>query len=386
MQGQPPKVALVHDYLVERGGAEKVLAAMHTVFPDAPIYTAVYNRETTLDVFQEADVRTSFLQRVSHHARRYRALAPLYPLAFRAFDLSEFDVVLSSASGFAKAVRVREDARHVCYCYTPPRFIWGYQDANANERLGMPAGLALRALGPYLRWTDRHDARGVDRFLTSSTVVAERIRAAYSREATVAPPPIDCDAFAADETDGDFFLLLSRLVPYKRIDIAIEAFNRNGRALVVAGDGRDRARLESLATSERIRFAGHLPAERVRRLLGECRALVVTAEEDFGMAALEANASGRAVIAYSGGGACDTVVPGITGLLFDEQTPEALTEAVERFGGLSFDRETLMQHARRFDVERFQDAIREIVDEELASFGRQALEKKPGLRAEEVRS
>jgi glycosyltransferase involved in cell wall biosynthesis len=324
-------------------------------------------------------VRTSFVQRLSHHPRRYRALAPLYPLAFRAFDLSAFDLVLSSASGFAKGVRVRSDARHVCYCYTPPRFIWGYQDANANERLNAPARLVLGMLGPYLRWADRRAVRGVDRFLTSSTIVTERIAAIYGRPATVVPPPIACDAYAPGETEGEFFLVLSRLVPYKRIDIAIEAFNRSGRPLVVVGDGRDRARLESLATSSRIRFAGHLLAGDVRRLLGQCRALVVTAEEDFGMAALEANASGRPVVAFGGGGARDTVVPGVTGLLFDEQTTEALSEAIDRFERAPFDRETLMQHARRFDVGRFQEAIGRIVDEELAALGSAAVSERRAL-------
>jgi glycosyltransferase involved in cell wall biosynthesis len=358
------KIALVHDYLVERGGAEKVLAALHGAFPQAPIYTAVYDRDATLAAFQDADVRSSFLQRLGADARRYRALLPLYPLAFRSFDLSGFDVVISSASGFAKGVRPAAGARHVCYCYTPPRFLWAYQDANGHERFPPPARFAVRALAPYLTRADRAGARRVDRFIAISRCVAARIRSVYEREAIVLPPPIDCDGFASGGTAGDFFLVLSRLVPYKRIDVAIEAFNRNGLPLLVVGDGRDRARLESLVRSECIRFLGHVSQEDVRELLATCRALIAPAEEDFGMAALEANASARPVIAYADGGALDSVQPGSTGVLFAEQTAESLLGALDEFERMSFDPEALVRHARRFDTSEFQRAMRAIVAEE----------------------
>ena len=203
------KVALVHDYLVEQGGAERVLATLHQTFPDAPIYTSVYNPEMTLEVFRKAQVRTSFLQRLTSSRRRYRALLPLYPLAFRSFDLSEYDVILSSASAFAKGVRKGRGARHICYCYTPPRFVWEYQDANARERLNGVARLALHALGPYLRRIDRSGATDIDRFLTSSKYVAQRISAAYGRQATVVPPPIDCQ----HRSEGFRRRLLSRRLP-----------------------------------------------------------------------------------------------------------------------------------------------------------------------------
>ena len=359
------KVALVHDYLVERGGAEKVLAALHGIFPEAPIYTAVYHPASTLEVFRRADVRVSFLQRLTAHPKRYRALLPLYPLAFRSFELWPYDLIVSSASGFAKGVRRGKGARHVCYCYTPPRFVWQYQSANDRERFGLPARLALRALGPSLRRFDDESAAGVDRFLTSSRCVAARIASAYGREATVVPPPIECGRFAPVRDAGDFFLVVSRLVPYKRIDVAIEAFNRSGLPLLVVGDGRDRARLESLSRSDRIRFLGHRPDAEVRELLGRCRALVVPAEEDFGMAALEANASGRPVVSYGAGGALETVVDGVTGVTFPEQTAESLLAALDVFDCLSFDPYVLVQHARQFDAARFKSNVREIVAEEM---------------------
>lgn len=367
------KVALVHDYLVERGGAEKTLAALLQAFPEAPVYTSIYNPETTLDVFRSAGVRTSFLQRLTAHPRRYRALLPLYPLAFRSFDLRGYDLIISSASAFAKGVRKAPSARHICYCYTPPRFVWHYQNANGAERFPPPVRFGLGALSLYLRWVDRAGARGVDRFLTSSRYVAARIADAYGRHATVVPPPIDCDQFAPATSTGDFFLVVSRLVPYKRIDLAIEAFDRAGLPLLVVGDGRDRRRLTSLAHSERIRpdgrpsgrFLGHLPQDEVRALLAACRALVVTAEEDFGMAALEANASGRPVIAYGRGGAQDTVLPGVTGVTFPEQTVTSLLTALDDFQRLPFDPEALVRHARLFDTAEFQRRIREVISEEM---------------------
>jgi glycosyltransferase involved in cell wall biosynthesis len=360
------KVALVHDYLVERGGAEKVLATLHETFPEAPIYTAVYNRDTTLDVFRRADVRTSFLQRLTTRREAYRALLPLYPLAFRTFDLRPYDLVISSASGFAKGVRTRSDARHICYCYTPPRFIWEYQAANEKERLPATARLALRAFRSYLARADREGAALVDRFLTTSRCVAARIEAAYGRRATVLPPPIECDEFTSAPAAGEFFLVVSRLVPYKRIDIVIEAFNRNQLPLLVVGDGRDLRRLESMARSERIRFLGFQPQDKVRDLLATCRALIVPAEEDFGMTALEANASGRPVIAYGAGGARDTVVPGVSGLLFPEQTADALLAALDEFAHTTFDTEALVRHARRFDKAHFQRSIQEVAAAEMS--------------------
>jgi len=215
--------------------------------------------------------------------------------------------------------------------------------------------------------------------------VAERIAAVYGRRATVVAPPIDCAQFAPSPSAGDFFLVVSRLVPYKRIDLAIEAFNRSGLPLLVVGDGRGRGRLEAIARSERIRFLGHRPQDEVRELLAACRALVVTAEEDFGMAALEANASGRPVIAYGVGGAQDTVVPGVTGLTFPEQSVESLLAALEQFQRHSFDPKTLVRHARRFDTAEFQRTIREIVAEEMeAGF---TSERAPAaLQREEVRA
>jgi glycosyltransferase involved in cell wall biosynthesis len=375
------KVALVHDYLVERGGAEHVLAVLWRAFPDAPIYTSVYNPETTLDVFRGADVRPSFLQQVTVDPGQYRALLPLYPLAFASFDLRDYDLIISSSSGFAKGVRKPAGARHVCYCHTPPRFIWGYQRANERERLPAGARAALALARPLLRRADRWGARGVDRFLANSRCVATRIAEVYGRASDVVPPPVDCDAFAPGGEAEDFYLVVSRLVPYKRVDVVVEAFNRSDRRLLIAGAGRDRARLEAMARSRSIRFLGHAPQGEVRRLLARCRALIVAAEEDFGLTALEANASGRPVIAFGAGGALETVVPGVTGVTFAAQTPEALLDALSRFEQLSFAPDTLVEHARRFDVGAFRRRIEQIVAEEIRP-GRADVSRAPLAREE----
>lgn len=361
------KVALVHDYLVERGGAEKVLAALRELFPEAPIYTALYHPATTLDVFRQAEVRTSFLQRLGANPKRYRAYLPLYPLAFHWFNLQEYDLIISSASAFAKGVRKRSGALHLCYCHTPPRFVWRYQEADERERHGPVVRRVLRALRPWLQRIDRADAAGVDHFLANSHHVAARIAAAYGAAATVVPPPIACDEFSPADAVGDYFLVLSRLVPYKRVDLVIEAFNRARLPLLVVGDGRDRARLMQLASYDGIQFLGFRPQAEVRALLARCRALIVPGEEDFGMTALEANASGRPVIAYGAGGALETVRPGETGITFPAQEVDALLAAIEAFQRCRFETEVLLAHARRFDLSQFRARIREVVSRALGA-------------------
>lgn len=355
------RIALAHDYLVERGGAEKVLATLHEMFPEAPIYTAVYNPATTLEVFREADVRTSFIQRLGPDPKRYRAYLPLYPLAFHRFDLQEYDLIISSASGFAKGVRKGAGASHICYCHTPPRFVWHYQDANERERHSLAAQRALAVLRPWLEQVDRADATGVDRFLANSRHVAARIASAYAAQATILPPPIECAQFAPSDSQADFFLVLSRLVPYKRIDVVVEAFSHARLPLLIVGDGRDRQHLTELAQYDGIQFLGFRSQAEVRALLSTCQALIVPGEEDFGMTTLEANASGRPVIAYGAGGALETVRPGETGVTFSAQNADSLLAALNEFQRCTFDTETLVSHARRFDVSRFQSSIRDIV-------------------------
>lgn len=353
------KIAIAHDYLVNRGGAERVVAALHRIFPDAPIFTALYAPEETYPEFAGADVRVSRLQRLLRDPGDFRRLAPLMPRAFRKMKIEGFDAVVSSTSGFAHGVRPR-DGCHIAYTHTPPRFLWDdrYDRSNAVPRAARPlAGLAVR----MMRRADRRAAKGPHFTLANSARTAERIRALYGREATVIHPPVDVDRFAIAPNTRDEFLLVSRLLAYKNIDVAVRAFNGMGRRLVVAGDGPERRALQALA-GPTIEFRGTVDDDELVRLYGRCRGVVVAAEEDFGLTPIEANASGRPVVALRAGGALETVVDGVTGATFGEPNAAALAQAVERAAATPFDPRVLRAHAERFSIEAFARALRAFID------------------------
>ena len=349
------RVALVHDYLFEQGGAENVFEIFAGMFPTAPLYTAIYAPETVSDTFRGRDIRTSFLQRVTTDKRRAKALLPLYPRAFNRMKVRDCDVVLSSSSSFAKGIDVG-DALHVCYCHTPPRFLW-QTDRYIEQHRGRLTRTAVHVAAGMLRHQDRRDAANVDHFIANSRVTQERIRRMYGREATVINPPIHCDEFHVADEIAPYFLVVSRLLPYKRIDIVIEACNRLRLPLVVVGDGPDRARLAAMA-GPTVTMRGRLPRTEVRAHLARCRALVMPGEEDFGLTPLEANASGRPVIAYQAGGALETVVEGRTGWFFDAQTATSLMPVLAHVAvDMPLQTHALRAHARRFDVSVFRAAV-----------------------------
>ncbi len=342
------RIALIHDYFVQIGGAERVAEAMHDSFPSAPIYTTVAIPQNLPPRLKNADIRTSPLQNLPALDRRFRHYFMLYPLAVEHFDLSQYDLIFSSSSGYAKGVRRRRNAIHVCYCHTPMRWVWRYEDYVARERFGRIA----RATLPFLLWgLRRWDLRASQQpnyYIANSSLVARRIKQIYGREACVIPPPIDVDRFQMSNEVGDYYLVLSRLMPYKRIDLAIEACKRTNRRLIIIGDGPDRPRLEMLA-DHRIEFLGRQSDEIVNYYAARCRALLFPGEEDFGMAPLEANAAGRPVIAYRGGGAVETVQEGTTGIFFNQANARALAEAIEKFESLRWDQNVLRRHAEKFD-------------------------------------
>lgn len=342
------KIALVHDYFVQMGGAERVAEAMHDSFPSSPMYTTVALPQSLPKRLRTADIRTSLLQRLPAMERRFRHYFMLYPFAVEHFDLSSYDLIFSSSSGYAKGVRRRRNAIHVCYCHTPMRWVWRYDDYVARERFGKVVRGALPFLLWGLRKWDLRASQQPNYYIANSRLVASRIRKIYGREAHVIPPPIDVNRFHMSSEIDDYYLVLSRLMPYKRIDLAIEACKRMNRRLVVIGDGPDRARLEKLA-DDRIEFLGRQSDAVVNYYAARCRALLFPGEEDFGMAPLEANAAGRPVIAYRGGGAVETVEEGKTGVFFDQPECRALSEAIEKFEGMSWDQYTLRRHAEKFD-------------------------------------
>lgn len=364
------RIALVHDYLFEQGGAENVFLTFASLFPQAPIYTSVYNGSSVSADFAAYDVRPSFLQRLAREKRRAKALLPLYPLAFQTVDLTGYDLVLSSSSGFAKGVCAPVGARHVCYCHTPAHFIWdlpGYARSHDGGRF--PAALLAAPLIPALKLWDCHTAQRVDTFIANSAHTAKRIACFYHREAEVLHPPVNLAAWKVSSAEGDYYLVVSRLVPYKRIDLAVRAFSRLGLPLRVIGDGPDRSRLQQLA-GPCVRFEGRVTADVLAERYARCRALILPGVEDLGLTALEAQASGRPVIAYRAAGALETVVEGVTGAFFDEQTADALADIVRQVDVERFDSALIRGHAAEFDMPRFLARLLSLLERELAGGGR----------------
>lgn len=341
-----------------------VLEALHQLYPQAPIFTSIYAQEVMPEAYRSWDVRTSFMQGLPWVKRHHQPFLPLYPLAFEGFDLSSFQLVISISSAFCHGVLTPPETCHINYCLTPPRFLWNLPQYLLRERVN---GLARRFLPPvvsYLRSWDVAAANRVDYFIGISRAVVARIRKVYRREAALIYPPVDTTLFAPSPEVEDYFLVLSRLVPYKRVDLVVEAFNELGLPLLIVGDGRDRPALEAKARAN-IRFSGHLPRQQIPPLLARCRALIFPGEEDFGIAPLEAQAAGRPVVALGAGGALETVQDGVTGKLFMEQTPQALAEAVCQLEKMVFDPKTIREHAARFDTTIFQTKMRAFIAEKL---------------------
>jgi glycosyltransferase involved in cell wall biosynthesis len=337
----------VHDLLDQDGGAERVVSALHDIFPDAPIFTALWDQQA-MPQCAEWDVRTSWLQAMPGIQRAPRAYAALYPLVFAGLDLSEFDLVISSDIGFAKGVRTAKGALHVCYCHSPSNFVWrprAYVTSRRSRMLAAPLRAWLRA------WDLRAAARPAV-FIANSDAVAGRIRAFYGRDASVIAPSIEQSWFVPHEAN-DFYLVVCRLVEPKRVDLAVQACSRLGVPLLIVGIGRAEARLRALA-GPRVRFEGRVSDDRLRTLYSHARAVLVPAEEDFGLVPAEAQAAGTPVIAYDAGGARETVIDGITGVRFAPQTVEALVAAIERFEQQRWDPSQIQANAARFTKDRFQ--------------------------------
>ena len=355
------KLAIVCSWLNQYGGAERVLEVVHAMYPQAPIYTSIYRPQALPERYRSWDIRPSFLNRLPFIGRFHQAYLPLYPLAFESLDLRGYDTVLSVTSAFGHGVITSAETRHVCYCLTPARFLWNYHGYIEREGLGRLARLGLAPFLKSLRQWDRLAADRVDDFIAISRTVQQRIAKYYRRESRIIYPPVDTARFAVEREPEDYFLVVSRLVPYKRIDLAVRAFNQLGLPLRIVGEGRDRAALEAMA-GPNVQFLGYLPDEAVREQMARCRAFIFPGEEDFGIAPIEALAAGRPVIAYGAGGALDTIEEGVSGLFFREPTPEALAEAVRRLEGLRFDPAALRRQAQRFDVARFQRELSEVLE------------------------
>jgi glycosyltransferase involved in cell wall biosynthesis len=354
-----PKIALVHDWLNQMGGAEQVLENLVDLF-HAPVYTSMYWPKGVSPAYQKWDIRTTWLDKVPGVKRHHQLFFLLYPLAFESLDLDGYDVVLSNKSGFCHGVITPPETVHICYCLTPTRYVWRYHDYARREAIRKLARVALQPVLTQLRMWDRLAADRVDQFVAISNEIQQRIKKYYRRDSTVIYPPVETERFAPASSHDDYFLSVGRLVPYKRVDLAVQACTRLGLPLKVAGQGRDLARLEALA-GPTVEFLGYVSDEELSELMARCKAFLFPGAEDFGIAPIQAMAAGRPVIAYAYGGALDTVIEGVSGTLFHEQSVPALVEALQGFEADRYDPERLRGHAEQYDASVFRRKISEVV-------------------------
>ncbi len=361
------RVAIVHDWLNQMGGAENVLEVLVDMFPDAPIYTSIYAPDRVSPTYRGWDIRTSWLNHLPGIAAHHQLYLPLYPLAFESFDLSDYDLVISNKSGFAHSVITPPHTVHICYCLTPTRWLWQYESYRQREGIGRLTNALLQPILTWQRVFDRLAADRVDHFVAISREVQARIRKFYRRQSTVIHPPVDTRRFVPGSgPPGDYFLVVSRLIPYKRVDLAVAACTRLGLPLVVVGEGRDRPALERMA-GPTVRFLGRVSTEEIVRLMQGCRAFLFPGLEDFGIAPVEAMACGRPVIAYAGGGVLDTVVPGVTGEFFHEQSVDALAQVLSDFDPARYDPAACRARAEEFDTEVFKHKLLAFVERVMSS-------------------
>lgn len=358
-----PKIALVHDWLTGMRGGEKVLEVLCELFPDATLFTLVHRGGSASETIERMNIKTSFIQYLPAGISHYQHYLPLYPAAAKNLNLRGFDLVISSSHAAAKAVTVTPGSMHICYCHTPMRYIWDqYEEYFSKEQASLAARLAMKIILGYLREWDKRTAQRVDYFIANSMNVQERIKRIYDRDSFVIYPPVDMNRFSVSGNDKGFYLIVSALVPYKRVDIAVEAFRRSGEPLVIIGKGSEGARLQSLSSGN-ITFRAWADDHELSDYYRDCKALIFPGVEDFGIVPLEAMASGKPVIAYKKGGLVETVADGETGIFFDQQTPESLTDAVGRFKKMAFDPARIRAHAIQFDRPIFKKRIENYIRE-----------------------
>ena len=362
------KIALVHDYLVQYGGAERVLECFMELYPEAPIYTLVHNEKLMRGIFDQKKIKTSFIQKLPFAQNRHRIFPQLMPVAIEGLDLSGYDVVLSDSSSYAKGVITSPDTLHICYMHTPMRYAW--DDCQKYTQDFYFPGF-VKKLVPffmnYIRIWDRLSIERVDKLIANSNFVARRIQKYYKRDSVVIHPPVNTGNFYLGEKQEDYYLMVGRLIAYKRFDIAIKAFNRLKLPLKIIGSGPELSRLKKLA-GPTIEFLGRVSDEQLARYYASCQAFIFPQEEDFGIVAIEAMAAGRPLIAYRGGDIPEHMIEGVTGVFFDNQTAEGVLEAVGKFRSSSFNPKTIRERALKFDRSIFKEKIRLFVEREMQEF------------------
>ncbi len=355
------KIALVHDMLVQEGGQERVLRALQELFPQAPTFVLIYNKNNKIKYYKDKDIRATFLQKMPNIENKYQWYLPLMSTAIESHDLSEFDIIFSSASSFAKGILCKPKTRHICYCHTPTRYLWSDAKGYVED---LPYPNLIKNILPFylshLRNWDWSAAQRVDKFLANSKVVKNRIARYYNQESRVIYPPVDVHKFYISSKDKDYFLIGGRLVPYKRYDLVIKAFNKLNEPLKIFGSGPELERLKTLAKPN-IEFLGRVSEGKKTELYANCKAFLNPQEEDFGITTIEAMAAGRPVIAYKKGGAVETIIEGVTGEFFNDQTWEDLANTVIHFEPEKYNSQQIRQHALKFSKERFQKEIKQFI-------------------------
>ncbi|HKC05074.1 MAG TPA: glycosyltransferase [Patescibacteria group bacterium] len=353
------KTALVYDRVNKWGGAEHVLLALHEIFPDAPLYTSVYNEKNASWAKVFPEVLTSFLQKFPFAKNNHEFLAPLMPLAFESLDFSGFNLVISVTSEAAKGIKVKPGTIHLCYCLTPTRYLYSHQDEYFKDTVFKSL---TKPIINYLKKWDFVAAQRPDAIIGISTEVKERIKKYYKRDSGIIFPPVSLKSKTINLKKGRYYLIVGRLVKYKKVDLAVEAFNKLGKPLIIVGTGREEKKLKRKAMKN-IKFAGQVSEKELNEYYAGAKALIMPQEEDFGIVSLEAQLMGTPVIAYKKGGAIDTVIPEKTGVFFEEQKPESIIDAVKRFEKMRFVVDNLYTNARRFSKEVFKSKVLEQLHE-----------------------
>lgn len=359
------KVALVHDFLVKMGGAERVLKVFADLYPDAPIFTLLYDEKVCGQTFPAVRVKTSFLQKVPEFLRkRQKFLFPLMPRAIESFDLSDYDLVLSSSNAYAHGILTSSQTKHICYCHSPMRYAWDYSNEYLQEQhlTGVKKFLIERLMLKVRMW-DQLAADRADNYIANSHHVRKRIKKYYRQEADVLYPPVDTRRFKATPKHKDFYLIVSAIQPFKKIDLAVQLFNKIGKYLIVIGTGSHLEYLKSVA-EHNIVFMGYQDDKTVTEYMHNCRGFIFPGEEDFGIAPVEAMACGKPVLAYGRGGALETVIPGVTGEHFYQPTIESMEDGLGRMivNEPLYDADKIHKHALQFSQQKFEEQLKELVE------------------------
>lgn len=357
------KIAIVHDYLNQYGGAERVVETMHEIFPQAPVYTTIYDMKKMPDSFKGMDIRTSFMQKLPFIEKHFKKYLMFYPRAIESFDLKDYDLVISSSSAFGKGAIKRTGACHICYCYTPMRFVWDYENYVKKEELNFIFKKSLPLFIKRLRNWDLKTNAGVDYFIAISKNIKERIKKVYGIDADYIYPPVNISKFKIFNSLEDYFLIVSRLNSYKNIDLVISVFNKLKLKLKIVGTGPYKEKLESLIENKNIQLLGRVAESELIELYGKCRAFIFPGSEDFGIAPVEAQASGRPVIAFAAGGALETINEGISGIFFRDNSIDSLIDSIKSFlkSESQFDPKTIRSNALKFDKEVFKKKFKDYV-------------------------